>query len=529
LALERVEAEQTVRDQASLLDLAPGAILARDLDGRINYWNEGAEETYGFARDEAVSQISHQLLRTRFPAPLTEVEHELAETGRWEGELVETRKDGVQIIVSSRWAVRRNAEGRPIQVLVSNTDITAWKAARDALRLAKQEAERANQAKSEFLSRMSHELRTPLNAILGFGQLLEMGDLDEQELDSVKEIGKGGKHLLELINEVLEISRIEAGRLAISLEPVSVHELVAETLSLIRPLAEQRRLTLRYEDGGCAGQYLRADLQRLKQILLNLLSNAVKYNVEGGSVRVSCGPGPEGTRRISVSDTGPGIPTEKLDDLFEPFERLGAEQAHPEGTGLGLALSQRLAEAMGGSIGVETAPGQGSTFWIDLQRAEDPLSRVALAENQRPKPARRSNASRTALYIEDNLSNLKLIEGILSQRPEVRLISTMHGRMGLDLAREHRPDVILLDLQLPDMSGREILDSLKADSATRDIPVIVISADATKGQVRDLLAAGAVAYLTKPVDIERFLEVLDAHGGNGRSSRAGHTLDADQR
>lgn len=516
LALERVEAEQTMRDQARLLDLSPDAILGRGMDGRINYWNEGATECYGFSREEALGRVSYELLATRFPAPLAEIEDRLLQTGRWGGELVQTRKDGSEIIVSSRWAVRTDAQGNPVQVLVINTDVTEQRAAARELQVAKEEAERANQAKSEFLSRMSHELRTPLNAILGFGQLLEMGDLDEEARDSVSEIIKGGKHLLELINEVLEISRIEAGKLAISLEAVPVHDLVAETMSLIRPLAEQRGLRLRYEEVGCEGQHVLGDLQRLKQVLLNLLSNAVKYNVDGGSVHLWCGPGPRDTLRISVSDTGGGIPQEKRGKLFEPFERLGTEQAHPEGTGLGLALSKRLVEAMGGAIGMESTPGQGSVFWVDLQRAEDPAGRAHLPEDgERPDDTpSRPRPSRTALYIEDNLSNLKLIQGVLTRRPEIRLIAAMHGRMGLDLARQHRPDVILLDLQLPDMSGREILDALKADAATRDIPVVVISADATKGQVSKLMAAGAQTYLTKPLDVQQFLEVLDGNGND---------------
>jgi PAS domain S-box-containing protein len=509
LALERVEADQTIRDQAKLLDLAPDAIIARDIDGRINYWNRGATDLYGYSREEALGQVSHELLATRFPQQLAQIEDRLLKTGRWEGELVQTRKDGSEISVSSRWAVRTDAEGRAVQFLVINTDITEQKAAARELESTKERAERASQAKSEFLSRMSHELRTPLNAILGFGQLLQMRDLDEGKQDSVSEIMKAGNHLLELINEVLEISRIEAGRLAISLEPVPLHDLVAETLSLIRPLADQRGLSLGYEDAGCMGEHVLADFQRLKQVLLNLLSNAVKYNVPGGSVRLTCGRGSDNRLRIMVSDTGGGIPRERQAQLFEPFERLGAEQGGEEGTGLGLALSKGLVEAMGGAIGMESTPGKGSVFWVELDRAGDPFGLAQVAET-RSDFGKRPRPSRTALYIEDNLSNLKLIQGVLERRSEIRLISAMHGRMGLDLAKQHRPDVILLDLQLPDMSGRQILAALKADVATREIPVVVISADATKGQIRELLAAGAFAYLTKPLDVQQFLQVLDA-------------------
>lgn len=517
LALERVEAEGTVRDQAELLDLAPDAIIARDIDGRINYWNRGAAELYGYSKQEAMGRVSHELLATSFPAPRSEIEDRVLTTGRWEGELAQRRKDGSEVIVSSRWTVRTDAAGRPVQVLVINTDVTGQKVAAHELQATKEEAERASQAKSEFLSRMSHELRTPLNAILGFGQLLEMQDLAAEERDNVSEIVKAGKHLLELVNEVLEISRIEAGKLAISIEAVPVHDLVAETLSLIRPLADHRGLTLGYEGEGCEGQHVLGDLQRLKQVLLNLLSNAVKYNGDGGSVHLSCGPGPARMLRITVSDTGRGIPAERLGQLFEPFERLGAEQTSEEGTGLGLALSKRLVEAMGGAIGVESAPGKGSTFWVDLQLAEDPVGRARVAKQEPPDIEERQAPSRTALYIEDNLSNLKLVQRILTQRPEIKLIAAMHGRMGLELARQHRPAVILLDLQLPDMSGREILRALKAEKATWDIPVVVISADATKGQIRELLASGARAYLTKPLDVQRLLQVLDEQGVDGES------------
>ena len=516
LALERVESEQTMRDQATLLDLAPDAILARGVDSRINYWNDGATRCYGYTREEALGQVSHDLLATRFPVPRAVIEEELLSTGGWAGELVQTRKDGWEVTVASRWVLRRDVRGRPVQVLVINQDVSQQKAAERELQAAKEEAERANQAKSQFLSRMSHELRTPLNAILGFGQLLELGGLSQEQHDNVEEITRGGKHLLALINEVLEISRIEAGRLAISIEAVPVHDLVADTMSLIRPLAEQRGLRLRYEEVGCEGQHVLGDLQRVKQVLLNLLSNAVKYNVEGGSVHLRCGPGSGDPLRISVADTGRGIARDKREHLFEPFERLGAEQGTEEGTGLGLALSKRLTEAMGGTIGMDSVPGEGSVFWIELHRAQDPAvladvsgnGEAAHGEGRSPRP------STTALYIEDNLSNLKLIQGVLARRPEVRLIAAMHGRMGIDLARQHRPDLILLDLQLPDMSGNEILYLLRSDDETRDIPVVVISADATRGQVQSLLAAGASAYLTKPIDVQQFLAVLDREFGS---------------
>ena len=372
------------------------------------------------------------------------------------------------------------------------------------------EVKRASKAKSEFLSRMSHELRTPLNAILGFGQLLERQKPTEVQRKRVGYILSAGKHLLDLINEVLDISRIEAGRMQLSLEPVCVADALEETLDLMRPLATERSIQLSASADIDAGVHVLADRQRFKQVLVNLLNNAVKYTPFFGGVAVSYHvPGNEKVR-VLVSDTGPGIPAEKLARLFTPFERLGAEQSAIEGTGLGLALSQRLMDAMGGSIGVESAVGKGSTFWIELPLAKSPLERFPRdgAANGARQPSSEP-ASRSILYIEDNLSNLALIEQMLAERPGTALLTCMQGKVGLDLARQHTPDLILLDLHLPDLPGWDVLSQLKADSTTRHIPVVVISADATKRQMNRLMSAGAAHYLTKPLDVNKFFQVLD--------------------
>ena len=372
------------------------------------------------------------------------------------------------------------------------------------------EVKRASKAKSEFLSRMSHELRTPLNAILGFGQLLERQKPTEVQRKRVGYILSAGKHLLDLINEVLDISRIEAGRMQLSLEPVCVADALEETLDLMRPLATERSIQLSASADIDAGVHVLADRQRFKQVLVNLLNNAVKYTPFFGGVTVSYHvPGNEKVR-VLVSDTGPGIPVEKLARLFTPFERLGAEQSAIEGTGLGLALSQRLMDAMGGSIGVESAVGKGSTFWIELPLAKSPLERFPRdgAANGARQPSSEP-ASRSILYIEDNLSNLALIEQMLAERPGTALLTSMQGKVGLDLARQHTPDLILLDLHLPDLPGWDVLSQLKADSTTRHIPVVVISADATKRQMNRLMSAGAAHYLTKPLDVNKFFQVLD--------------------
>ncbi len=382
-------------------------------------------------------------------------------------------------------------------------DVTESKKAQRELIEAKEEAERANAAKSEFLSRMSHELRTPLNAILGFGQLLEMNRMEPSDLDSVEQILKAGRHLLELINEVLQLSGIEAGRLQFSLEPVSVGDVIREACALVRPLADTRRIDLNVPAEGGAGHLL-ADRQRLLQVLLNFLANAVKYHREGGQVTVDSAV--TGDRcRISVTDDGPGIAEGKQGKLFVPFERLGADRTGVEGTGLGLALSKTLIEAMGGAIGVETEEGRGSVFWCELPTAIPAQSAAQAPRDPLPAPG----CAARILYIEDNLSNLRLVEQLFATRRHLELLSAMQGRLGLDLARQHHPDLILLDLHLPDMAGDEVLRQLRADPATADIPVLMLSADAISHQVERLLAAGARAYVTKPFDIPALLRLVD--------------------
>jgi PAS domain S-box-containing protein len=429
------------------------------------------------------------------------------------------RTDGSTRWIGTRGRVVRDESGRPQRLVGVCMDITARKQAEEALRQAKAEAERAqeeaeaaNRAKSEFLSRMSHELRTPMNSILGFAQLLERRAPTPEQRRSIEHILKAGRHLLKLINEVLDISRIEADRLQLSLEPVHVGSVLHEALSLIQPLAAQRGCRIEGDAALTSEEYVVADRQRLTQVLLNVLSNAVKYNRPGGSVYLSYEPADEGEGLwIRVRDTGPGIAAEKMERLFVPFERLGAEQLGVEGTGLGLALSRRLVEAMGGVMTAESAVGQGSTFAIRLAQAESPLDRLERGGHAGTVRAEAAppEDSRTLLYIEDNLANLSLIETILSERPGITLRSALQGRLGLDLAWEHRPDLILLDLHLPDMAGEEVLARLQSHPRTREIPVVVISADATPGSVERLLQAGARRYLTKPLDVELFLKSID--------------------
>ncbi|MGH7277552.1 MAG: ATP-binding protein, partial [Candidatus Rokuibacteriota bacterium] len=382
-------------------------------------------------------------------------------------------------------------------------------------RRAQAEADHANQAKSDFVSRMSHELRTPLNGILGFAQLLEMDVLSSDQRESVEHILKGGRHLLVLINEVLDIARIEAGKLSISLEPVFVSDVVRGAIDLLRPQAAARRVQL--PEALSCDRYVTADRQRLQQVLLNLLSNAVKYNHEGGAVTLVCEELPGGRVRIAVGDTGPGIAPAMLDRLFTPFDRLGAEQAGIEGTGLGLALSRRLVEAMGGELRVDSRLGEGTILMVDLAAADGPRAALGVEAAAATADVATGTMQGTVLYIEDNMANLRLFERLMGRRPGLTLLSAIQGSQGLDLARAHRPGVIILDLHLPDVPGEEVLARLREDAATREIPVIILSADATPGQIARLMAQGASAYLTKPLDVGQMLSLLDdIFGARGR-------------
>ncbi len=385
-------------------------------------------------------------------------------------------------------------------------------AANHGLVLAKEAAEHANQAKSEFLSRASHELRTPMNAILGFGQLLESSPLSPNDRDSVGQIVKAGHRLLGLINDILDLSRVETNRfsLSLSIEPVSVTEVVRESLDLVRPLAAQHGVRIVIEPLDPPGHVL-ADRERLKQVLLNLFSNAIKYNRDHeGTLEVS-GAIPDGVGGvIRVSDTGPGIPQDALGRLYVPFDRIDAASRPIGGKGLGLAVAKALTEAMGGRIDVETQEGRGTTFLLTFPLpATLPANTDEAGELDRPQEAPASVHDGTILYIEDNMSNLALIKRIIARRPGIELLSAMQGGLGVELARERPPSLVLLDLHLPDMSGEEAMRQLRADPRTSGIPIVVTSAEATPGSIQRILAGGANAYLTKPLDLHEVLEVVD--------------------
>jgi PAS domain S-box-containing protein len=525
LALERSE-----RRYRTLIDTSPEAIfLTRD--GRFVYLNPAALRLFG-ASDPAqlVGHRVYERIHPEFHDKVQARRDVMAREQRPVPPLEERylRLDGSEIEVEVSAAPYVDEQGPANQVIVR--DITERRRAARALQQladdlerrvrertaelerARDEAERANLAKSDFLSRMSHELRTPLNAVLGFGQLLEMELTHNGQQAKVKQILVAGRHLLTLINDVLDLSRIEAGHLAVSAEAVALQPLVADCLTLLRPQAEARGISLS-APGADDRRQVRADRTRLKQVLLNLLSNAVKYNREGGSVTVRVEDRGD-CWRVCVDDTGPGLAAEQQVKLFVPFERLQAGSSAVEGTGIGLALSRRLVELMRGRIGVHSDPGQGSSFWVELPKAEDGEAVPAL-------PVSATDAATPAaegpqfelLCIEDNPVNLLLVEHIVGLRPQWRLLSAVSPLHGLELARRHRPRLILLDIHLPEMDGWAVMQVLREDPVTRDIPVVAVSAQAMATDLARGRAAGFADYLTKPLNLQRMLALLDAQAG----------------
>jgi len=360
---------------------------------------------------------------------------------------------------------------------------------------------------------MSHELRSPLNAILGFAQLMESDatPATASQKASIDEIRRAGWYLLELINEILDLAQIESGKLSLSLEPTSLAEVILECQAMIEPQAEGRGIRMTFPQFD-RPWFITADRTRLKQVLINLMSNAVKYNQAGGTVVVDC-VGSTGERtRINVRDTGAGLPPEKLAQLFQPFNRLGQERGAEQGTGIGLVMSKRLIDLMGGLLGVESNVGVGSVFWCELDAAAAPEieakpAELALAEGTQPE----SGAPlRTLLYVEDNPANSKLVEQLIARRPTLRLLTAVDSNQGIQLARAHQPDVILMDINLPGISGIEAMKILRDDPTTAHIPIVALSANAMPRDVAKGLEAGFFSYLTKPIKVPEFMAALDA-------------------
>ena len=372
---------------------------------------------------------------------------------------------------------------------------------------AKNDAELANSLKSEFLGRMSHELRTPMNAILGFSQLLETEGLDETQADFVKEISSAGRHLLELINEVLDLSKIESGKFEVNIEYMPLGEIVLESLSMVHPMAAEKNIIIENLIDPASEILLQADRLRCKEVLVNLLSNAVKYNHPRGRVTVNSQMTGEGVIRINVTDNGPGISPEQQQLVFEPFNRLGSEYTEIEGTGIGLTIAHQLMQKMDGKIGVHSTPGEGSTFWLEFAVAEG-TGNFEPSMNQLTEPAAPLSSNQTVLYVEDNQANQRLVQQIFSRLENVELYSCANAEIGIELAKAKQPDLILLDINLPGMDGYEALSRLRNIPVTRDIPVFAISAAAMPRDIQRGIAAGFKCYITKPLQVADLLESI---------------------
>lgn len=370
------------------------------------------------------------------------------------------------------------------------------------LQQAKDAAESANRAKSEFLSRMSHELRTPLNAMLGFAQLLQLDPNGSESADQIAEIRYAGMHLLDLINDLLDLARIESGKLAAVITPVAIELAVADGLRIVKSTLEAKCITVHTRIP--PGSAVMADATRLRQVLVNLMSNAIKYNRTEGRIDIECHPAAAGCLRVSVIDTGPGVAPTLLPRLFRPFDRLGAEFTATEGTGIGLTLVKQLIELMNGRVGALSTPGQGSTFWFELPRAAQRENSIAAAASA--LPAARPG---TVLYIEDNAANVRVMRAMFEQMPQLRLLTASDGDSGLASARQHRPDIILLDIHLPGRDGYSVLADLRADAQTHAIPVVALTADAMPTEVERGARAGFARYLTKPVDLRLLIATID--------------------
>jgi CheY-like chemotaxis protein/anti-sigma regulatory factor (Ser/Thr protein kinase) len=373
-------------------------------------------------------------------------------------------------------------------------------------------AEKANLAKSEFLSSMSHELRSPLNAILGFAQLMESDSPPPTpgQKDSIAQILQAGWHLLALINQILDLAVIEAGKVSLSLESVSLDDVMAECQAMMEPQAQRRGITLTFSRLDCP-LYVVADRTRLKQIVINLLSNAIKYNKEHGTVVVDCTTSTPGRTRISVKDTGAGLSPEKLAQLFQPFNRLGQKGGGVAGTGIGLVVTKRLAELMSGALGVESTAGAGSVFWCELNATAAPQVVADSGESATPDqpPVPNGTRVRTVLYVEDNEANMKLVEQLIARRRDLRLLTAVNGALGIEVACTTHPTVILMDINLPDISGAEALKILREDPATAHIPVVALSANAMARDIEKGLEAGFFSYLTKPIKVNELMQTLD--------------------
>ena len=516
--------------QNAILTSANFSIIATDERGIIQLFNVGAERMLGFKAGEVVNRISpsdmHDPQEVTARAEALSLELATTINPGFEAlsfkasreiediyELTYVCKDGSRFPAIISITALRDDYGDIIGYLLIGTDNSVRKRVESELHQAIAAAEKANHAKSDFLSNMSHELRTPLNAILGFAQLVESGTPGPTPAQkrNVHQILKAGWYLLELINEILDLALIESGRLTLSAEPVSLSEVFLECRGMVESQAQSRGISLTFPTFATPC-FVNADRVRVKQVLINLLFNAVKYNRPEGAVVVECTFPLPTSIRISVRDTGDGLTAEQVQQLFQPFNRLGKESSAEEGTGIGLVMTKRLVELMAGSIGADSTEGVGSVFWVEFA-----LSSASQLADRHIDPAPAGGAARTkdallrtVLYVEDNPANLELIEQLIARRPDLRLLSAINATIGIEFARAYHPDVILMDLNLPGISGVEALMILRADDSTAHIPVIAVSANAVPRDIAKGLAAGFFNYLTKPIKVDQFMDALDA-------------------
>jgi PAS domain S-box-containing protein len=518
---ERMKLDQRLRDQQfytrSLFESNIDAIMTTDPQGIITDVNKQMEALTDCTRDELIGAPFKKYFTDpeRAEASIKQV---LSKGKVTNYEITARSREGKETVVSYNATTFYDRDRKLQGVFAAARDVTERKRLDQVLQeknvelqSAKVVAEKANLSKSDFLSSMSHELRSPLNAILGFAQLMESDSPAPTPIqkESIDQILQAGWHLLKLINEILDLAKIESGKLSLSQESVSLAEVMVECQGMIEGQAQKRGIHLIFPrfDIPC---FVHADRTRLKQTLINFLSNAIKYNREQGTVEVQYAASVLGRIRISIKDTGAGLSPEKLAQLFQPFNRLGQEAGGEEGTGIGLVVAKQLIELMGGVIGVESTVGVGSVFWFELMAAAVPQFTVESSEPNAPAQSQVQSGARmqTLLYVEDNSANLELVEQLISRRPDLRLLTAVTGNLGIELARANQPEVILMDINLPDISGIEALRILREDPATAHIPVIAISANAMPHDIAKGLQAGFFRYLTKPIKVNEFMDTL---------------------
>jgi PAS domain S-box-containing protein len=519
---EQKKLDQRLRDQQfytrSLIESNIDALMTTDPSGIITDVNKQMEALTGCTRDELIGAPFKNYFTDpdRAEAAIKQVLNEKKVT---DYELTASARDGKKTVVSYNATTFYDRDRKLQGVFAAARDVTERKRFEVALQetnveleSAKSAAEKANLAKSDFLSSMSHELRSPLNAILGFAQLLESTSPlpTASQKENIAQILQAGWHLLKLINEVLDLAVVESGKMSLAPELVSLSEVISECQAMMEPQAKQRGIRMTFPRLDIP-YYVNADRTRVKQVLINLLSNAIKYNRDQGTVEVKCTATSQERIRISVKDTGAGLPPGKLTQLFQPFNRLGQESRAKEGTGIGLVMSKRVVELMEGAIGVESTVGVGSVFWIELLLTTAPTLAVASAESTIAVHARVPTGARlrTLLYVEDNPANLTLVEQLIARRSDIRLLTAVNGNLGIELAQASRPEVILMDINLPGISGIEALKILREDPATAHIPIVALSANAMPRDIKKGMEAGFFDYLTKPIKVNEFMDALD--------------------